>query len=80
MLRNLTGVKKIGHAGTLDPLATGLLILATGKKTKEIDKYQAQEKTYTGTITPWGKLLLLWIWRRNPIISFLLMELQKKVS
>ncbi len=40
---------KIGHAGTLDPLATGLLILCTGKKTKEIENYQAQEKEYTGT-------------------------------
>jgi len=40
---------KIGHAGTLDPLATGLLILCTGKKTKIIDTYQAQEKEYTGT-------------------------------
>jgi tRNA pseudouridine55 synthase len=40
--------KKIGHAGTLDPLATGLLILCTGKKTKQIDSYQAQEKEYTG--------------------------------
>jgi len=40
---------KVGHAGTLDPLATGLLILCTGKKTKEIDSYQAQEKEYTGT-------------------------------
>lgn len=43
-------VKKIGHAGTLDPLATGLLILCSGKKTKEIDSYQAQEKEYTGTM------------------------------
>ncbi|WP_439583372.1 tRNA pseudouridine(55) synthase TruB [Dyadobacter bucti] len=42
--------KKIGHAGTLDPLATGLLILCTGKKTKQIDLYQAQEKEYTGTL------------------------------
>jgi tRNA pseudouridine55 synthase len=42
--------KKIGHAGTLDPLATGLLILCTGKKTKEIDLYQAQEKEYTGSL------------------------------
>jgi tRNA pseudouridine55 synthase len=50
-LRQILGVKKIGHAGTLDPLATGLLILATGKKTKVIDSYQAQEKTYAGTIT-----------------------------
>ncbi|MDX1629696.1 MAG: tRNA pseudouridine(55) synthase TruB [Fulvivirga sp.] len=41
--------KKIGHAGTLDPLATGLLVLCTGKKTKEIEKYQGQEKEYTGT-------------------------------
>ena len=43
-------IKKIGHAGTLDPLATGLLILCTGKKTKEIEQYQAQEKEYTGTL------------------------------
>lgn len=42
-------LKKIGHAGTLDPLATGLLILCTGKMTKQIDTYQAQEKEYTGT-------------------------------
>ncbi len=47
------GIKKIkvGHAGTLDPLATGLLILCTGKETKNISKYQGQEKEYTGTIT-----------------------------
>ena len=43
-------IKKIGHAGTLDPLATGLLILCTGKKTKQIEQYQAQEKEYTGTL------------------------------
>lgn len=42
-------VKKIGHAGTLDPLATGLLILCTGKLTKQIETFQAQEKEYTGT-------------------------------
>ncbi len=42
---------KVGHAGTLDPLATGLLILCTGKFTKKIDQYQAEEKEYTGTIT-----------------------------
>jgi tRNA pseudouridine55 synthase len=42
---------KVGHAGTLDPLATGLLILCTGKFTKKIDTFQAQEKEYTGTIT-----------------------------
>jgi len=44
-------IKKVGHAGTLDPLATGLLILCTGKKTKEIELYQGQDKEYTGTIT-----------------------------
>ncbi len=48
-IRNAIRLKKIGHAGTLDPLATGLLILCTGKKTKSIDSYQAQEKEYTGT-------------------------------
>lgn len=42
--------KKIGHAGTLDPLATGLLILCTGKMTKQIDTYQAKEKEYSGTL------------------------------
>lgn len=42
---------KIGHAGTLDPLATGLLIICTGKKTKTIEQYQGQAKEYTGTIT-----------------------------
>jgi tRNA pseudouridine55 synthase len=41
---------KVGHAGTLDPLATGLLIICTGKMTKEIDTFQAQEKEYTGTM------------------------------
>ena len=45
---------KVGHAGTLDPLATGLLIICTGKFTKKIDSYQAQEKEYTGTITVGG--------------------------
>lgn len=42
---------KVGHAGTLDPLASGLLILCTGKFTKKIETYQAQEKEYTGTFT-----------------------------
>jgi tRNA pseudouridine55 synthase len=41
---------KVGHAGTLDPLATGLLIICTGKMTKQIDSFQAQEKEYTGTM------------------------------
>ncbi len=48
-LRYHLKVKKIGHAGTLDPLATGLLILCTGKMTKQIEQYQAQEKEYTGS-------------------------------
>lgn len=42
---------KVGHAGTLDPLATGLLIICTGKLTKQIDSFQAEEKEYTGTFT-----------------------------
>lgn len=42
---------KVGHAGTLDPLATGLLIVCTGKMTKSINEYQAENKEYTGTIT-----------------------------
>jgi tRNA pseudouridine55 synthase len=50
-LRRLVRTKKIGHAGTLDPLATGLLILCTGKFTKRINEYMAQEKEYTGTMT-----------------------------
>lgn len=42
---------KVGHAGTLDPLATGLLVICTGKFTKKIDSFQAELKEYTGTIT-----------------------------
>ncbi|MEJ2005300.1 MAG: tRNA pseudouridine(55) synthase TruB [Cyclobacteriaceae bacterium] len=49
-LRFALNLKKIGHAGTLDPLATGLLILCTGKMTKQIESYQALEKEYTGEI------------------------------
>jgi tRNA pseudouridine55 synthase len=45
---------KVGHAGTLDPLATGLLIICTGKQTKQIDTYQGQVKEYTGTFTVGG--------------------------
>lgn len=45
---------KVGHAGTLDPLATGLLILCVGKFTKKIDTFQAQHKEYTGIITLGG--------------------------
>ena len=50
-VRNLIGRKtKVGHAGTLDPLATGLLILCTGKKTKQIEAIQAGEKEYLATV------------------------------
>ncbi len=50
-LRKILKIKKIGHAGTLDPLATGLLIVCTGKFTKKINEYMGMEKEYTGTIT-----------------------------
>lgn len=51
-LRIASGYKiKVGHAGTLDPLASGLLILGYGRKTKQLMAITAQEKTYTGTIT-----------------------------
>ena len=50
-IRNLVRIKKVGHAGTLDPLATGLLIVCTGKFTKRINEYMAQEKEYTGQFT-----------------------------
>ncbi len=50
-IRNTIQIKKVGHAGTLDPLATGLLIVCTGKFTKKINEYMAQEKEYTGCIT-----------------------------
>lgn len=49
-IRSATGEKKVGHAGTLDPKATGLLIICTGKKTKEILQFQDLEKTYSGSI------------------------------
>jgi tRNA pseudouridine55 synthase len=51
MLKRLYGKRlKIGHAGTLDPLASGLLVLCTGKETKNIDTYVGSDKTYTGII------------------------------
>ena len=50
-IRSAMKIKKVGHAGTLDPLATGRLILCTGKFTKRINEYMAQEKEYTGTFT-----------------------------
>jgi tRNA pseudouridine55 synthase len=48
-VRILTKTSKVGHAGTLDPLATGLLIICTGKFTKKINEYMAREKEYTGS-------------------------------
>ncbi|HSC52441.1 MAG TPA: tRNA pseudouridine(55) synthase TruB [Phnomibacter sp.] len=50
-MRKIFKIKKIGHAGTLDPLATGMLIVCTGKFTKKINEYMGMEKEYTGTIT-----------------------------
>jgi len=50
-VRNLIKIKKVGHAGTLDPLATGLLIVCTGKFTKKINEYMGMEKEYIGTFT-----------------------------
>ncbi|MEP6512726.1 MAG: tRNA pseudouridine(55) synthase TruB [Parafilimonas sp.] len=49
-IRILTGVSKVGHAGTLDPLATGLLIICTGKATKKIKEFMGMEKEYTGSL------------------------------
>ena len=50
-IRNLVRVPKVGHAGTLDPLATGLLIVCTGKFTKQINTYMGMEKEYVGSFT-----------------------------
>lgn len=49
-VRKLTGVKKVGHAGTLDPAATGLLIILTGKSTRRQDAFSGQDKEYLATI------------------------------
>ena len=50
-IRSQIRIKKVGHAGTLDPLATGLLIVCTGKFTKKINEYMGMEKEYTGSFT-----------------------------
>jgi tRNA pseudouridine55 synthase len=50
-IRPIIKIKKAGHAGTLDPLATGLLIICTGKFTKKINDYMSREKEYTGSFT-----------------------------
>jgi len=47
-IRNTIGIRKVGHAGTLDPLATGLLIICTGKMTKKLQNFQDLSKEYTG--------------------------------
>jgi tRNA pseudouridine55 synthase len=49
-IRKLFGIKKVGHAGTLDPLATGLLIICTARMTKRIESFVGLDKTYTGTM------------------------------
>jgi tRNA pseudouridine55 synthase len=49
-IRKITGVKKVGHSGTLDPRASGLMIVCTGKKTKEMDRFINFNKTYSGII------------------------------
>lgn len=49
-IRKITGVKKVGHSGTLDPKASGLMIVCTGKKTKEMENFIALKKTYSGII------------------------------
>ncbi|MDR1273180.1 MAG: tRNA pseudouridine(55) synthase TruB [Odoribacteraceae bacterium] len=50
-LRGRCGKLKVGHAGTLDPLATGVMVLCTGKATKEIERYMGQEKEYVARVT-----------------------------
>lgn len=54
-IRRKLGIKKVGHAGTLDPLATGLLIICTGKKTREIEQFMGLDKAYTGTMVLWAE-------------------------
>jgi tRNA pseudouridine55 synthase len=49
-LRGVTGIKKIGHGGTLDPKATGLLVIGIGKATKQLERYVQGEKTYVATV------------------------------
>ncbi|CAA6659558.1 unnamed protein product [Spirodela intermedia] len=75
-LRRLVKVQKVGHAGTLDPMATGLLIVCLGKATKVVDRYQAMFKGYSGVFrlgeatSTWMPLLHLWeIWQVPPMFS-----------
>jgi tRNA pseudouridine55 synthase len=93
-LRKALGLKKfkIGHAGTLDPLASGLLVICTGKMTKQIDTFQGQTKTYTGVMklgattpsydleTPIEEIIPQFtgtIWQKPPVFSALKKEGQR---
>ena len=53
-IRSATGIRRVGHAGTLDPLATGLLIVCTGRRTKELQQYVGLEKTYAAVLALGG--------------------------
>jgi tRNA pseudouridine55 synthase len=70
-VRKAVHVQKVGHAGTLDPKATGLLIVCTGKKTKEINTLMGLNKTYSGIITI-GKTTPRTIPKRNLILKIVL--------
>ncbi len=61
------GVKKIkvGHAGTLDPLATGVMIICTGKATKRIEEFQYHTKEYIATLQAWEQPLPHSTWKRR---------------
>jgi tRNA pseudouridine55 synthase len=50
LIRRLSKCRKVGHAGTLDPLATGLLIVCTGKATKRVGEFTAYDKTYDAVV------------------------------
>ena len=76
-LRYALKVKKVGHAGTLDPLATGLLVLCTGKFTKKIDEIQQTEKEYTVPLCS-GKLLPQSTWKQSSPSRRRLTTLPKK--
>jgi tRNA pseudouridine55 synthase len=53
-IRSVSGIRRVGHAGTLDPLATGLLIVCTGRKTKELARFTGYDKTYAAVMTLGG--------------------------
>jgi hypothetical protein len=78
-IRNTIKIKKVGHAGTLDPLATGLLIVCTGKFTKQINEYMAQERRNTPARLHWVLLRPLLTWKVNRKIFVLLAALLQKL-